>query len=48
MIPGSGDLQRHIIKDYLWRKKIFGEEFSYETCFFLCVNIERANRLCAK
>ena len=29
-------------KDYLWNKKIFGEEFSYETFFFLSVNNERA------
>ena len=35
-------------KDYLWNKKIFGEEFSYETFFFLSVDNERAKGWIAK
>ena len=44
LILGSENLWRHMIRDYLWPKKIFGEEISYKTYFFLPVNNERAKR----
>ena len=36
------------IRDHLWPQKVFGEEFSNETYFFLSANKERAKRWCAK
>ena len=36
------------MRDQLWPKKAFGEEFSYETYFFLSVNNERAKEWYAK
>ena len=44
MIPGPRNLWRHIIRDYLWPKKLFGEKFSYESYFFLSVNNELAKK----
>ena len=48
LIPGSGNLWRHIIRDHLWPQNIFRKKFSNKTYFFLSANNQRAKRWCAK
>ena len=37
-----------LVQTSIWRKKVFGEESSYEIYFFLSVNDERAKQSYAK